>query len=72
MRPILAAVAACALFLAPGCTKIAARDFIREGNTLYANGQYREAIEKYNEAEKLEPDLVTLFWNARARPRASS
>ncbi|PCC75147.1 TPR repeat-containing protein [Nannocystis exedens] len=63
MRPILAAVAACALFLAPGCTKIAARDFIREGNTLYANGQYREAIEKYNEAEKLEPDLVTLFWN---------
>lgn len=63
MRPILAAVAACVLFLAPGCTKIAARDFIREGNNHYNNGQYREAIEKYNEAEKLEPDLVTLFWN---------
>lgn len=63
MRPILAAVAACALFLAPGCTKIAARDFIREGNNLYNNGQYREAIEKYNEAEKLEDGLITLYWN---------
>jgi hypothetical protein len=63
MRPILAAVAACLLFLAPGCTKIAARDFIREGNNHYNNGQYREAIEKYNEAEKLETGLITLYWN---------
>lgn len=63
MRPILAAVAACALFLAPGCTKIAARDFIREGNTHYANGQYREAIEKYSKGIELEPNLVTPYWN---------
>lgn len=63
MRPILAAVAACALFLAPGCTKIAARDLVREGNSLYNNGQYREAIEKYKLALDLEPDLVTPLWN---------
>ncbi|HEY8379985.1 MAG TPA: tetratricopeptide repeat protein [Nannocystis sp.] len=63
MRPILAAVAACALFLAPGCTKIAARDFIREGNAHYANGQYREAIEKYTKGLELEPYLVTPYWN---------
>lgn len=63
MRPILAAVAACALFLAPGCTKIAARDLVREGNAHYNSGQYREAIEKYKQALELEPDLVTPLWN---------
>jgi len=46
-----------------GCTKIAARDLIREGNTLYHDGKYPEAIAKYDEASKLEPDGVTLFWN---------
>ena len=39
MRPILAVVAACALTWMSGCTKIAARDLIREGNTLYHDGK---------------------------------
>ena len=63
MRPILAVVAACALTLMSGCTKIAARDLIREGNTLYQDGKYMDAIARYDEAAKLEPDGVTLFWN---------
>jgi tetratricopeptide (TPR) repeat protein len=63
MRPILAVVAACALTWMSGCTKIAARDLIREGNTLYHDGKYADAIAKYDEASKLEPDGVTLFWN---------
>lgn len=63
MRPILAVVAACALTWMSGCTKIAARDLIREGNTLYHDGKYAEAIAKYDEAAQLEPDGVTLFWN---------
>jgi hypothetical protein len=63
MRPILAVVAACALTWMSGCTKIAARDLIREGNTLYHDGKYAEAIAKYDEAAKLEPDGVTLYWN---------
>jgi tetratricopeptide (TPR) repeat protein len=63
MRPILAVVAACALTWMSGCTKIAARDLIREGNSLYHDGRYAEAIAKYDEAAKLEPDGVTLFWN---------
>jgi tetratricopeptide (TPR) repeat protein len=64
MRPILAAVvAACALTWVSGCNKIKARDLIREGNTHYHDGQYAEAIEKYDEAAGLEPDGVTLFWN---------
>ena len=54
MRPILAVVAACALTWMSGCTKIKARDLIREGNTLYHDGQYAEAIEKYDAAAQLD------------------
>ncbi|MBL4688097.1 MAG: hypothetical protein JKY37_26140 [Nannocystaceae bacterium] len=46
-----------------GCAKIEARDLIREGNKLYGDARFPEAIEKYNAAETLEPDGVTLFWN---------
>jgi tetratricopeptide (TPR) repeat protein len=46
-----------------GCTKIAARDLIREGNTLYNDGKFVEALDKYDSAEELEPDGWTLFWN---------
>ena len=63
MRPILAIVAACALTLMSGCTKIAARDLIREGNSLYHDGKYIDAIAAYDKAAQLEPDGVTLFWN---------
>lgn len=63
MRPILAVVAACALTWVSGCAKIQARDLIREGNTLYHDGQYKDAIEKYSSAIEKEPDGVTVFWN---------
>ncbi|MCA9714011.1 MAG: tetratricopeptide repeat protein [Myxococcales bacterium] len=64
MRSILAAVALSATVLGlSGCTKIKARDLIREGNALYRSSLYAEAIEKYNEAEQLEPDGITLYWN---------
>ncbi len=46
-----------------GCAKIEARDLIREGNALYKNGKFIEAIDKYDAAEQLEPDGVTLLWN---------
>lgn len=45
------------------CAKIEARDLIREGNGLYNQGKFVEAIDKYETAEKLEPDGITLFWN---------
>ncbi len=48
---------------AGGCAKIESRDLIRDGNTLYKDAKFPEAIEKYNAAEQLEPDGVTLFWN---------
>lgn len=46
-----------------GCAKIESRDLIREGNSLYKDSKFVEAIEKYDAAEQLEPDGVTLFWN---------
>jgi tetratricopeptide (TPR) repeat protein len=61
---VTAAFVAVGLSLAlTGCAKLQARDLVREGNALYNEGRYREAIAKYDEAEKLEPDGVTLFWN---------
>ncbi len=59
----MAKTALLALVLAAGCAKIQARDLVREGNELYRDGRFVEAIQKYDEAEKLEPDGVTLFWN---------
>jgi len=54
-------VALIALFA--GCTKIQARDLIREGNSLYNEGKFVEALDKYDKATELEPDGVTVFWN---------
>ncbi|EDM73539.1 hypothetical protein PPSIR1_11838 [Plesiocystis pacifica SIR-1] len=45
------------------CTKIQSRDLIREGNTLYKNGQFVEAIEKYDASLELEPGGITVQWN---------
>ncbi|MFV8756647.1 hypothetical protein ACNOYE_39385 [Nannocystaceae bacterium ST9] len=59
-------LALAALFLAvglTGCTKIEARDKIREGNQAYGDGQFELAIQKYSEALELEPDGVTVLWN---------
>jgi tetratricopeptide (TPR) repeat protein len=59
-------LALAALFLAvglTGCTKIEARDRIREGNQAYSDGQFDIAIAKYTEALELEPDGVTVLWN---------
>jgi tetratricopeptide (TPR) repeat protein len=46
-----------------GCSKIQARDLIRDGNALYNSGKFVEAIAAYDKAEELEPDAVTVFWN---------
>lgn len=62
-RPLVGAALLGAFLSASGCAKIQARDFIREGNALYRDGRYAEAIEKYDSAEELEPDGVTLYWN---------
>jgi len=63
MRAQLALIALSAPLLPSGCAKLEARDLIRDGNVLYSEGKHVEAIEKYNQAEELEPDGITLYWN---------
>lgn len=40
-----------------------ARQMVREGNRLYADGQYAEAINKYNEAEVEQPEALVPKFN---------
>jgi tetratricopeptide (TPR) repeat protein len=62
MRRRVALLALSGLMLG-GCTKIQARDHIREGNALYKDGQFEQAIEAYGQSLELEPDGVTVLWN---------
>ncbi|KIG13203.1 hypothetical protein DB30_00426 [Enhygromyxa salina] len=64
MRRKLALLAAISMAVGlAACTKIESRDLIREGNQLYADGQWELAIEKYNKSLESEPDGVTVLWN---------
>ena len=64
MRRQLALLAAISTALGlTACTKINSRDLIREGNQAYKNGQFEEAIEKYDQSLALEPDGITVQWN---------
>jgi Tfp pilus assembly protein PilF len=50
----LAAVAALAL-IATGCDKLKARDNLNQGSQAFKNAQYAQAVEKFEEAVKLDP-----------------
>lgn len=63
VRAFAGALVFASLLITSGCAKIQARDHIREGNALYRDGKYIDAIAAYDEAEELEPDGVTLYWN---------
>ncbi len=63
VRAVAGLLAALALGSLAGCAKIEARDLIREGNSLYNEGKFVEALDAYTKAETLEPDGVTMFWN---------
>ncbi len=60
------ALFAVTLPLVAGCTltdQVQSRDLIREGNAAYSDGQFEQAIEKYNASLELEPDGVSVLWN---------
>lgn len=59
----LMALGLAALPTLSGCAKIESRDLIREGNALYSDSLYSQAIAKYDAAAKLESDVPELFWN---------
>lgn len=46
-----------------GCTELRARQHAREGNRLYQAGQYTLAIQEYDKAQALYPDLVPVVLN---------
>ena len=46
-----------------GCTELRARQHAREGNRLYQAGEYAEAIQEYDRAEALYPDLPAVVLN---------
>ncbi len=53
-----------ALFLfSAGCDVIKARELAREGNEAYLALDYRTAIEKYKQAQKLDPETPNLYLN---------
>jgi tetratricopeptide (TPR) repeat protein len=66
MRPkhsVLVGVASILMLFSVGCEDVKARKMVKEGNDLYRNGEYKAAVDKYNEAEKLNPNLEKIYIN---------
>jgi len=51
------------VLLASGCTELRGRRLVREGNRLYREGRYQEAIATYEQAESLIPNFWLLWLN---------
>jgi len=49
--------------LSGGCSDVRGRKLIQEANDLYKGGHYAQAVAVYEEAERLVPDLPTLWLN---------
>ncbi len=51
------------MLLGSGCSELRGRRWIREGNQLYREGRYREAVAAYERAESLIPNFWLLWLN---------
>jgi tetratricopeptide (TPR) repeat protein len=51
------------LLLGSGCTELRGRRRVREGNRLYREGRYQEAVAAYEQAEALIPNFPLLWLN---------
>ena len=51
------------VLLASGCTELRGRRRVREGNRLYREGRYQEAVAVYEQAESLIPNFWLLWLN---------
>ena len=54
---------AAAVLLTSGCTELRGRRRTREGNRLYREGRYQEAVAAYEQAESLVPNFWLLWLN---------
>ena len=52
-----------ATVLAAGCSEVRGRRLVQEGNSLYSDGLYKEAVAVFEQAEKFVPDLPELWLN---------
>ena len=64
---LVGAAAFLSLFVLPilgtACEDVQARKLVKEGNDLYRSGEFKQAVAKYDEAEKLKPDLQVIYIN---------
>lgn len=51
------------VLLGSGCTELRGRRWVREGNRLYRDGRYAEAVTAYEQAESLIPNFWMLWLN---------
>jgi tetratricopeptide (TPR) repeat protein len=51
------------LLVGTACQDVHARKLVKEGNDLYRAGEFKGAITRYDEAEKLKPDLKQIYIN---------
>jgi tetratricopeptide (TPR) repeat protein len=52
-----------ALWAAAGCSEVRGRRLVQQGNRHYRDGQYKEAVESFTQAEKFVPNLPQLWLN---------
>ena len=50
-------------FLAAGCSEVRGRRKVQEGNRLYRDGHYKEAVNVFNDAQEFVPNLPQLWLN---------
>jgi len=58
LRILTLALVALALFSSLGCDKLRARDQLNKGVEAYKNSHYEQAIDHFQQAEKLDPGLI--------------
>jgi len=63
LRPLLAGTCAVLLLGLSGCQEVKGRRLIQQGNALYRDGAYAEAVKKFEAAEEFVPNLPTLWLN---------
>lgn len=51
------------MLLGSGCTELRGRRWVREGNRLYRDGRYSDAVAAYQQAESLIPNFWLLWLN---------
>jgi tetratricopeptide (TPR) repeat protein len=56
-------IATAVLLLTSACGEVRGRRLLQKANVLYRNGEYQKAVELFNEAEKLVPNLWLLWLN---------